>query len=520
MSQQQQQQQQQQQSYTIWSPHDTVKDVADSLGIANINEDVLRSLAMDVEYRILEIVEQAVKFKRHSKRSTLTTSDVAKALRVLNVEPLYGFEEGSSRDEAIKFNKLDNVNGQTLYYLDDEEVDFEKLINTPLPEVPRLPTFTAHWLAVEGIQPAIPQNPNINELRLSQVPLQRGAIVSPLNENSVQTSLQTTDDEERQNTANRTVATQVKPGAANEAKPLVKHVLSKELQIYFEKIVSALTNKGDDTNAQRMKAAALTSLKSDTGLHQLVPYFIQFIAEQITHHLEDLELLTTMLEMIYSLLSNQSVFLDPYIHSLMPSILTLLLAKRLGGNGSKSATEDKKLDEQNKKDFLEKTNAVRDFASSLLLHVLKKFPKVHKSLKPRVTRTLLKTFLDINRSFGTYYGCIRGVSVLGNETIRFFLGNLQNWSKLVFEEYDSSPSESVKKGKNLTELEIKLLANLIVTTLENLKSDLPSSYDSKDEITEEEKTRLKERCGITVSNIILEKEDARKLYDAIFFGEL
>ena len=112
MSQQQQQQQQQQQSYTIWSPHDTVKDVADSLGIANINEDVLRSLAMDVEYRILEIVEQAVKFKRHSKRSTLTTSDVAKALRVLNVEPLYGFEEGSSRDEAIKFNKLDNVEYQ------------------------------------------------------------------------------------------------------------------------------------------------------------------------------------------------------------------------------------------------------------------------------------------------------------------------------------------------------------------------------------------------------------------------
>lgn len=514
------QQSSQQQSYTIWSPHDTVKDVADSLGISNTNDDVLRSLAMDVEYRILEIVEQAVKFKRHSKRSTLTTSDVAKALRVLNVEPLYGFEEGSAKNEPVKFNKLEGANGQTLYYLDDEEIDFEKLINTPLPEVPRLPTFTAHWLAVEGIQPAIPQNPNINELRLSQVPLQRGAIVSPLNETSVQTSLQTNVNEERQATANGPISTQVKPGAASEAKPLVKHVLSKELQIYFEKVASALTSKEEDINSQRMRAAALTSLKSDTGLHQLVPYFIQFIAEQITHHLEDLELLTTMLEMIYSLLSNQSVFLDPYIHSLMPSILTLLLAKRLGGNGSKNSSDDKIVDQQNKKEFLEKTNAVRDFASSLLDHVLKKFPKVHKSLKPRVTRTLLKTFLDINRSFGTYYGCVRGVSVLGNETIRFFLGNLQNWSKLVFEEYDRSQSEDSKSGKNLTDLEIKLLSTVIVSTLEKLKSDLPSSYNPSGDFSEEDKTRLRERCGITVGNVILERDDAKTLYDAIFFGEL
>ncbi|KTB15805.1 Transcription initiation factor TFIID subunit 6, partial [Nakaseomyces glabratus] len=109
--------------------------------------------------------------------------------------------------------------------------------------------------------------------------------------------------------------------------------------------------------------------------------------------------------MMYSLLSNTSIFLDPYIHSLMPSVLTLLLAKRLGGTPEKD-------DEASAVEFLEKTNAVRDFAASLLDHILRKFPQVYKSLKPRVTRTLLKTFLDTNRSFGTYYGCLRGVSVL------------------------------------------------------------------------------------------------------------
>ena len=169
----------QQQSYTIWSPQDTVKDVTESLGIDSISDDVLKALAMDVEYRILEIIEQAVKFKRHSKRDALTTDDISKALRVLNVEPLYGYHDGSAIDKDVTFSRVNAAGGQTVYYLDDEEVDFDKLINEPLPQVPRLPTFSTHWLAVEGVQPAIIQNPNLNDIRISQPPIVRGAIVLP-----------------------------------------------------------------------------------------------------------------------------------------------------------------------------------------------------------------------------------------------------------------------------------------------------------------------------------------------------
>lgn len=169
----------QQQSYTIWSPQDTVKDVAGSLGLENINDDVLKALAMDVEYRILEIIEQAVKFKRHSKRDVLTTDDVSKALRVLNVEPLYGYYDGSEVNKAVSFSKVNTSGGQSVYYLDEEEVDFDRLINEPLPQVPRLPTFTTHWLAVEGVQPAIIQNPNLNDIRVSQPPLLE-VLLSPL----------------------------------------------------------------------------------------------------------------------------------------------------------------------------------------------------------------------------------------------------------------------------------------------------------------------------------------------------
>ncbi|QLQ82085.1 hypothetical protein HG537_0G03400 [Torulaspora globosa] len=503
----------QQQSYTIWSPQDTVKDVADSLGIENTGDDVLKALAMDVEYRILEIIEQAVKFKRHSKREVLTTDDISKALRVLNVEPLYGYHDGSAVGNNVSFKKVNAVGGQTIYYLDDEEVDFDKLINEPLPQVPRVPTFTTHWLAVEGVQPAIAQNPNLNDIRISQPPIVRGAIVTALNDDSLQTSpaAAISLNEEKQSQHLSTV----KPGQNIDVKPLVKHVLSKELQVYFNKVIGALTSKNEaDETAQHMKSAALTSLRTDSGLHQLVPYFIQFIAEQITHNLSDLELLTTILEMIYSLLSNESIFLDPYIHSLMPSILTLLLAKKLGGTPTNDSPEEVSI-------ILEKTNALRDFAASLLDYVLKKFPQIYKSLKPRVTRTLLKTFLDTNRVFGTYYGCLRGVSVLESESIRFFLGNLNNWARLVFNEHGMT-LDTIDENKSIkfSPQEKDLLVDTVINVLVVLKGDLHDMYDAKNkEITADDREKLADRCGITIASRILKRDDARELIDAIFFGE-
>ena len=68
-------------------------------------------------------------------------------------------------------------------------------------------------------------------------------------------------------------------------------------------------------------------MKSDPGLHQLVPYFIQFIAEQITNQLRNIEILSTMLEVILALVDNKTIFLDPYVHALMPCILTFIIGK-------------------------------------------------------------------------------------------------------------------------------------------------------------------------------------------------
>ena len=51
------------------------------------------------------------------------------------------------------------VGQQKLYYLDEKEIDLDDIIYGPLPAVPLDVTYTAHWLAIDGVQPAIPQNP-------------------------------------------------------------------------------------------------------------------------------------------------------------------------------------------------------------------------------------------------------------------------------------------------------------------------------------------------------------------------
>ena len=130
---------------SIWNP-DNIRDVAESVGILNLQEDVLQTLSSDVEYRLSQLLEEALDFMRHSRRNNIGTRDVAQALRALQVEPLYGYE--STR--PLRFGEASLGPGQPLFYVEDEEVDLEKLINAPLPKVPREVAQTGASMALRS----------------------------------------------------------------------------------------------------------------------------------------------------------------------------------------------------------------------------------------------------------------------------------------------------------------------------------------------------------------------------------
>lgn len=442
-------------SHTLWSPSDTVKDAAEVLGIANLPDEVSKTLAMDIEYRIHEIIEQALKFMRHSKRSTLTTTDVSYALRVLNVEPLYGYESNN----PLNYREAMVGPGQTLYYIDeDEDVDFEKIINQPLPKVPRSTSFTAHWLAIEGVQPAIPQNPQMSEVK-SLPPQVRGS------------------------QTNHSISTL---SSDMDVKPLVKHVISKELQLYFDRMIEALvsTNPADED----MKNSALSSLRNDPGLHQLVPYFVQFVQEKVSEHLKsNLQILYTLLQVVDALLSNSSIFIEPYIHHLMPSVLTTLLAKRVGPKPVTKESYD-----------------VRDFASSLLKSICTKYGDTYHTLKARVTRTLLKGFMDTTRPAGALYGSVVGIQALGPEIVRVVIvGNLKAWFEGVLPRINKEDDR-------------EMLVKAVMEALRTLKSQVPQSLKEK----EVDASQLEAKVGSDLADNITNQPDGNEIANSIIYGDL
>lgn len=434
-------------STPVWNP-DNITDVAESVGIGTLQQDVVVQLAQDVEYRISQVLEEALKFMRHGKRTTLSTQDISQALRLLDVEPLYGYE--STR--PLRFGEASIGPGQPLYYVEDEEVDFEKLINAPLPKVPREISLTAHWLAVEGVQPSIPQNPTSADSRHQDL-LPKGPGANP---NLAAVS------------GNDNVS----------IKPLVKHVLSKELQLYFERICSAVLDQQND----EYRNAALASLRTDPGLHQLVPYFVQYVADKVTHNLKSLFVLSQMMELLHALLDNRSLFIAPYVASTVPSVLTCLTGKHLGSTAADGPLAH---------------FALRDLSASLLSFIAKKYGQSSTALKPRIARSCLKDFLDSHKPFGTHYGAILGLQgIAGTAGIRaLILPNLKAYDMVL------KPGMVDEQKRDQAER----VASVLFRAMEQLERDSTHASNGHPE-GQALQDRLVEAVGEVIGNRIYESK--------------
>lgn len=391
---------------SIWN-QDNIRDVAEAVGIPNLSKDVADNLARDVEFRIGQVLEEALKFMRHARRTTLNTQDIAQALRILDVEPLYGYE--STR--PLRFSEATIGPGQLLYYVEDEEVDFEKLINAPLPKVPREISFTAHWLAVDGVQPSIPQNPTTSSATTSELlPKGPGASVNLAALNGYDNV---------------------------SVKPVVKHIVSKELQLYFARTCGAILDESND----EYREAAFSSLENDTGLHQLVAYFVNFVAEKVTHNSKNIFVMEQMMRLLEHLLKNTTLHIDPYISATVPSVLSCLIGKHIGPKETNPVEVPKHFE-------------VRELAASVLEYICRKYSKASQSLKPRIVRTLLKHFLDANKPLGTHYGAILGLrKVLGIEgVIQAVVPNLKAYDPVLADAIkDETKQADVKKVVGLLE---------------------------------------------------------------------
>lgn len=338
---------------------ESIEVIAQSIGVGNLSPDVLPSLAADIEYRISEIMQEAIKCMRHAKRTAMTSDDVDSALELRKMEPIY-----VASGDSLRFKRA--ARHKDLFYVEDKDVEFREVIEAALPKAPLDTAVVNHWLAIEGVQPAIPEN----------APLE--ALLTPFDNKKP-------DYKE--------------DGVSIDIKTPVKHVLSIELQLYFEKITDLTVSRSNSIIFNK----ALLSLATDAGLHPLVPYFIYFVAEEVTRNLNNFQLLFALMRLVRSLLQNPFMHIEPYLHQLMPSVMTCLVAKSLGNKLTDNHWE------------------LRNFTANLVASICRRFGHGYHNLQLRVTRTLLHAFLDPAKAFPQHYGAIKGITALGSSVVRLLL---------------------------------------------------------------------------------------------------
>nr|XP_043622627.1 transcription initiation factor TFIID subunit 6-like [Erigeron canadensis] len=341
---------------------ESIQVIAQSIGVSNLSAEVLPALASDIEYRVREIMQEAIKCMHHSKRTCLTSLDVDTALQLRKMEPIY--VASSANSSSLQFKRAPQ--SKDLFYIQDKDVDFREVINAPLPKPPPDTALVTHWLAIEGVQPAIPLNPPLEVL------------VSPFDNKK----LDSKDD-----------------GVSIDLKSPSKHVLSIELQLYFEKVTDLTVSRSNSPIFNK----ALLSLATDAGLHPLLPYFIYFVAEEVTRNLSNFHLLFALMRLVRSLLQNPFLHIEPYLHQLMPSVMTCLVAKSLGNKLTDNHWE------------------LRNFTANVVALICRRFGYGFHNLQLRVTRTLLHAFMDPAKAFPQHYGAIKGITSLGSSVVRLLL---------------------------------------------------------------------------------------------------
>lgn len=111
------------------------------------------------------------------------------------------------------------------------------------------------------------------------------------------------------------------------------------------------------------------------------------------------------IQVLESFLSNPHLYLEPYLHQILPSILTCLLSSSFSSKNS-----------------LEPELEVRRLSGSLLASQVARYQQFYPTLRSRVLKTLTKSLIEPKGSDGNRLGAVIGLKFLGKEATKVILG--------------------------------------------------------------------------------------------------
>ncbi|XP_065207636.1 transcription initiation factor TFIID subunit 6 [Planococcus citri] len=365
---------------------ESLKVIAESVGIPNLSDECGKELSEDITFKLKHIIQDAMKFMTHSRRIRAMPCDIDNALVLNNIEPLYGF----SSAEHIPF-RFASGGGRELHYTEDKEMDLTDIVYNTNIKFPLETAVRSHWLVIDGVQPTIPENPppvSKDEQKLESV-------------NPVANLKKKENEKEAHGKPATGKMHKLKNVETVHVKQLATHELSVEQQLYYKEITEACV--GSD---EIRRTEALQSLANDPGLHAMLPRMCTFIAEGVKVNVvqHNLALLIYLMRMVKSLFDNPTLYLEKYLHELIPSVLTCVLSKQLC----------LRPDQDNHW-------ALRDFASRIISQISKTFNTSVNNIQCRITRLFSDAINNDSSHLPTVYGAIQGLAELGPQLVKLYV---------------------------------------------------------------------------------------------------
>lgn len=340
--------------------------------ISPIKPNVVKKILPNVELRLRQLIEKANKFRRRGKRRVLKVEDINEALKLEGKEPLYGHKSSGKSMTLAHFKerraqagngKLDTSSSSSASgnaKKANEQEDSVSLIDVATkspPRCPLLPEFSLHWLAVDGVQPMIAENPML---------------------------------------------------PASQAGDLGDHPqLPKELcQLYYRVTGILMTSDLESPGLRQV----LTVLREDKGLQELLPYFSQFIQREVKANSKSLNILRILMLATDALWNNPNVHVQYHLQQMLPAVFTCVVASKLCQPSTATGSSGSKDDHW----------TLRKYAAKIIANMCINYADVFPDLQARVCKTYCDA-LESGKSPATIYGGIVGLCSLGEEVIRHLL---------------------------------------------------------------------------------------------------
>ncbi|KAL8567190.1 hypothetical protein ACOMHN_046600 [Nucella lapillus] len=365
---------------------ETVRVFAESIGISLLPDEVVTFLADQTTYLLKRVVQDAQKFTHRAKRRKLSTADFDMSLQAKGIEPIYGMKAADS----IPF-RFASGGGRELHFCEDKEMDLSELISGSIPKVPLEVSVKAHWLSVEGVQPAIKENPPPVSKEL-----QKKEIMDPSMKKLIDKGHKTQKPGGSNTLSSRLNLKRKHPDSMFRLKDLTPHELSVEQQFYYKECTETCVGP-----EEHRRSAALNSLSQDPGLHQMLPRFVTFISEGLKINVVqyNLAIQIYLMRMAKAIMENPTFYLEKYLHKLLPAVMTCVISRQL---------------------CLRHDNhwALRDFAARLVATICNTYSNNINNMQSRVTSMYVHAMVMERRNFSTQYGGLSGLGELGSEVVK------------------------------------------------------------------------------------------------------